>query len=328
VAILRQIRVQLQGLRAVLASVRSGETDLGQYSGYVANTRDHLQQLVDSLASGATDDTTSRIGELWRRACTVPLLAEPQTLPAEVQRQLQLISQLDSLWQEMIFWIGYATVPSRLVEWLDKAEPGDVIPFHTVFQDEIEDEADRARIFSFIAHAPEVLAVHGGIADLQNGMVLRYSPRFADQLKSLGWIALVIGLASLACVSIAFVPPLSQPAAALPLIVGWLAALLGGLLHLGIDMARQAQTLGSGFGLPVGRLLPLLNARQGLILLRIGLLLVGYLALVYAGGTPDANATFLFNALLVGYSLDSAINLLGTRLDQASARRASLPPAT
>jgi hypothetical protein len=69
------------------------------------------------------------------------------------------------------------------------------------------------------------------------------------------------------------------------------------------------------------------NVKLGIILLRILMALIAFFALVYASGLPGKEelGTFLLNALLVGYSLDSVVDLFGAGMDQrAAAQQATL----
>jgi hypothetical protein len=66
----------------------------------------------------------------------------------------------------------------------------------------------------------------------------------------------------------------------------------------------------------------LLDAKLGQVIFKILLTVVGLLGLVFAAGIENAK---FFNAFLVGYSLDSVIELLSATLDQkAGARIAAL----
>ncbi len=68
--------------------------------------------------------------------------------------------------------------------------------------------------------------------------------------------------------------------------------------------------------------LPLwINAKLGQLLFKILLTVVGFFGFVFAMNIENANA---FNSFLVGYSLDSVIELFGNTLEQRAAKQVEI----
>lgn len=111
-----------------------------------------------------------------------------------------------------------------------------------------------------------------------------------------------------------------QPPKALYL--GWSAVLIGVVVHMAVSTAKQIQAKPAmPVVLPVSKLMIMVNAKLGFIVLRVFLALIGFFTLAFASGIPDAahQNPFLLNAFLVGYSLDSVIELFGTSMEQRAA---------
>jgi hypothetical protein len=250
---------------------------------------------------------------------TSRVLTEPEG-EFSAQEQLQLLGTLDGQCRQILYWSGRRTVPERLREWLKASGPGYAIPFHAVFEDEIPDAEDRQKILEHLAWTPAVLEDVGGIVDPQSGLVFLYdSQSGVKRWLSPLWVLAVVGVGAGIVRGLAEYPPLDGSRRVSDLLIGWLAVLVGVLLHTVIGASKRLRGQGATAAvLPISRSLILLNARLGFVLFRIATALVGYLGLVYAAGAPQFNA-FVFNALLVGYSLDSVVELFGTTFDQRSA---------
>ena len=316
---LRLLRAEVQDLRAVLDQVRRGEAPIGRFGEYIGVTREQIREIVVEIRSN--DDCVRRIHNAWEQMETCALIRNPDTV-LDAQLQIQCINLLDTQCRQIIYWCCYRTIPDRLTSWLRDTQPGFAIPFHTVFDDELPEHEDRQRILNYLALAPNVLKPHGGMVDPDAGLVYRYEPDPWKRLWSLALVVLALLAATGAVVGANMaVPAPTGTGGAKLLLIGWIAVLAGTLVHIGVGAAKRARTVGNPVVLPVRRFTILVNAREGFILLRVFMALLGYLAFVYGTGTAEGLPlqSYMFSAFLVGYSLDSVVELFGAGLDQRAA---------
>ncbi|HSU13856.1 hypothetical protein [Longimicrobium sp.] len=314
---LRLVSAEACDLRSVLRAIRSGDAPMSAYADYIDRTRGQMEDLIAPLVG---DDAIRHIQNTWEQMQANRLLRDPHA-EYDAQEQLQLLGLLDAQCRQIVYWTGLRTVPERLKDWLELSEPGYAIPFHAVFEDEVPDADDRQKILDQLAWSPSFLKAAGGIVDPVSGLVYRYDSRKSGlrQGFSLVYVLGMIALGVAVVWGLQQLPPLdARPLADLE--IGWMAVLAGVVVHGVIAMAKGLRSQGAlPPGLPINRFLILLNARLGFVLFRVVVALIGYLGLVYAvSGSPLATG-FVFNAFLVGYSLDSMVELFGTTLDQRSA---------
>jgi hypothetical protein len=322
---LRALRAEAQDLRAVLDDVRRGDAPLARYVEYIGKTCADIDELIAGLDDD--DDCIRHVRNAWEQMRTCAVMRAPDQV-LDPQLQMQLLNLLDGQARRIVYWTSYRTIPNRLMHWLREAQPGYAIPFHAVFEDELPDAEDRQRVLNHLACTPEALKDVGGLVDPESGLVYRYDPSARRRVRSAATLVLV--LAALTAV-VAFAGPEivhtggADGTTAVPprsLLLGWAAVLVGTVTHVGVAAAKRMRTVGANPAvLPVGRMMLLLNAKEGLILLRTGLALLGFFALALATTVPaEAQlGPFLLNAFLVGYSLDSVVELFGAGMDQRAA---------
>lgn len=317
---LRELRAELQDLQSVLESVRRGESTLKTYAAYVGKTMGDIEALLSSIQDG---DAVRHLHNSWEQMTSNPLLISPEAdYPA--QDQLHHLDMLFGQIQKMVFLIGFLTIPSRVNEWLAQARPGYYIPFHLVFEDELPDREERAKVLNYLAWSPN--AIRGGIVDAANGLIYRYADRPESRRNSFLLLALAFAACAAVVVGACYVDapgwPI-QPGHLYSFVVGWSAVLAGVVTHIGVGSVKRAQERG---GLPpiiaVGDFFMIANARAGQILLKLLLALIGFFGLVFSTGADKVTP---FNAFLLGYSLDSFIELFSSNIERrASAQVASL----
>jgi hypothetical protein len=327
----------------VLGYVRNGQATLANFSGYVQHAIDDIGALMNGIQDEQRlvmdSDTIRHLHNLWEQIRGCPLIANPSG-PYEVDEQLHHLAMLEQQCRNMVLEVGYATIPYRLNEWLDRARPGYYVHFHSVFEDELPDYDDRVKVLKHLAAAPE--SVDGGLIDVDDGLVYRYSPRWWSRLVSIaiiiiafvGATALVI-FSSLLQTGIPFggflglpvwtvqVPTWPFGAQTLSIFLpGWIAVILGVIVHVGVGAAKRKQAQG---GLPpviaLGDLPLHLDAKLGQILLKLFLALFGFYGLVFGAGID--NVTIL-NAFLIGYSLDSIVELFSSSIEQRAQAQTAL----
>jgi hypothetical protein len=322
--LLRKLRAEVQDLQAVFESVHKGQITIKSYAGYVEKTRQDIAQIMEALRGDMEDsDTIRHLHNAWEQMMVNPIMADPNA-DFTPEDQLNYLNLLDQHMRKIVFLVGSWTIPRRLNDWLRKARPGHYIPFHLVFDDELPDPQDRARVLNYLAWAPKV--IKGGIVDPADGLVYRYAESIPERIRTLVVLALVFLLLTGMVVRACYVPYEDWPIKAgdLPaLLTGWGAVLVGIVVHVAVGSVKRRRRAG---GLPeliaVGDLPLILNARSGQMLLKLVLAAIGFFGFVFAAGVKNVTP---LNALLVGYSLDSVVELFGTSLErQAEAQAAAI----
>lgn len=331
ITLLRNVRAEVQDLKAMMGAVRKGEVDLDSQRTYITKTFKDIKALMDQFVAleakvlssdldarkRLPDDTVRHLHNLWEQMQSNPILDDEQQL--ETQAQLQHLDSLDAQIKRLTYYIGYLTIPSRVNDWLRVNRPNYYIPFHVVFEDEVPDEADRAKILQHMALAPETL--RNGLVDLGSGVIYRYHESVIQQEASVAWLgaALFILTSLIALLASANIAgSIFQPANTGLLLMGWVAILAGIVTHVGVDSVKRQKERG---GLPplvaMGDVVRLVDARLGQFLRKLLLAAVGYFAYAFSVGTTVASFTLL-GAFLVGYSLDSFVELFGASIEQQS----------
>ncbi|MEI6180004.1 MAG: hypothetical protein WCP31_04580 [Chloroflexales bacterium] len=332
IATLHVLNVHVQHLWARLDAIRSGIVALEQSGGLINQTIKLIRPLigvlnVDSDLLPTHSDSIARITNAWHTIIASPVITPPSGTTIEAQEQLKQIALLEIECRSIIYWSSYIPAPERIAEWLNELRPGYAILFHDIFKDEIPFIDDRQKLLGVLANAPQLIAKSGGLIDGETGVIYRYEIDSRKRWRSVGWV----GLALVAATSLIALAGLYLPLAGTNgpglLVQGWFAALVGIVIHLGVTTVKRLRNAGaSAMVLPVDRFSIDINAKLGVILLRIGMLFVAYLGLM-AGGLLASNAGnlagFLFSALLAGYSLDSVVDLLSASLDQQAAAQFS-----
>jgi hypothetical protein len=323
--LLREIRVEILGLQQLFQYLSSGSVSLPAYAGLLKTNVDEIDGLMKQLGAIPYQDAIDEIRNTWQMMRVSPVLAggaDPAALP-DAQLMLNQAKVLNDQCKRIIYLVGYITIPGRLEGWLKLARPGYYIPFHSVFEDEVPDRDDRDKILNALAWAPDTFK--GALIDVTSGLVYKYNTDAGKRLLSLG--AVVLGLV----VSVLFIVALCNafwlgiigwpfsPADVSTLLGAWGAVLLGIVVHMGVGMAKRAQ---SQTQLPPvyapSVFLAQIDAHLGSILYKLFLALVGLFGLVGFLGMDQASP---FNAFLTGYSLDSVIELIGSTLDRQSSSR-------
>ncbi len=108
--------------------------------------------------------------------------------------------------------------------------------------------------------------------------------------------------------------PGTLPASPLTFLAQLIAVVAGVIFHIIVTTAKRFQAQPDRPPiLALGTFPLIINAKIGQILFRLLLTLVGFFALVFA---YSADEVTLLNAFLVGYSLDSVVDLFGANAEQ------------
>ena len=308
---LRELRAEVQDLQALLESVRKGELTLATYADYVRTTMEDIAKLMAGIKDG---DDIRHLHNIWEQISVCPLLKSPsEELPA--QQQLHYLDALDAQFRRLVFIVGVSSIPARLNRWLANARPGYYVPFHAVFEDEMPLLEDRLRLLNYLAWSPKL--IRGGLVDAPNGLIYRYSQstkaRLASLLLLLVAVAASVGIILGSC----YLPLKGWPIApqnAGAFLVGWAAVGVGVVVHVGVGAMKRARSeRGRPPIIALGDLTLWINAKIGEILWKLLLTLIGFFGLALTTG-PN-NVTPL-NTFLVGYSLDSVVELFGATFEQ------------
>ncbi|MCI0477578.1 MAG: hypothetical protein L0Y55_15140 [Anaerolineales bacterium] len=344
---LRILRSEIQDLQRALGRVQSGELTLADCTEYITQTLSDIKPGLNALRQielkqGDDGDAIRHLLNTWEQVQNCPLLKTP-THAFKAEEQLRYLKALDVAFRELTFQVGYLTIPDRLNDWLEKARPGYYVPFHEVFADEIPVLEDRAKVLKYLSWAPNVLkrekSKAGGLVDAASGVIYRYSLEPGHQLNTLTLTILAFIAAAifvLASVNLqAFTIPFVnwgpfylydlklKPGDQSIVFTAWLAILIGIAVHVLVGTAKRAQAQGALPAVIVPADLPLwINAKFGNILLKLGLSLIAVFGYLFAVGVSQAQPG---EAFLVGYSLDSFIELFSTSIEQrATAQVATL----
>jgi hypothetical protein len=114
------------------------------------------------------------------------------------------------------------------------------------------------------------------------------------------------------------------------MVVAWAAVLIGMLVHVIVGSAKRAKNQ-NGMPSVLMDLVLIIDARFGEILMKLSLGLIGLFGLLIISNTGSSAAGILnqftpLNAFLVGYSLDSIVELFGTSMEGTSQVTTLLKP--
>jgi hypothetical protein len=305
------LRAEIQDLHSVMNDIRSGETSLAANAPNIVKTMADIGLIMQGIAD---NELTRSLHNIWEQMQNNHILTRPAS-SITAQEQLHWLNLLDRQIARVEYLIGYITIPERLNKWLALARPGYYIPFHSVFEDEIPSVEDRNRILKYLAFSPET--IRGGLLDPNSGLIYRYADDPRVRRKSLVILLLALFLSIGLVVAACYVPFSGWPFQSnnLPaLLGGWAAILLGVVVHVAIGSLKRQQLMGDlPRTLAIGDLPLVIDARLGNILQKLLLVLIALFGLVFSLGI--INITPL-NTFLVGYSLDSVVELFGNSLEK------------
>jgi hypothetical protein len=351
---LSEIRAELEDLQQILNNIRRGKTVIPTYVDYVRTTKRNLAELMDKI--NCSDEKPKRVVNLtiiirhlnnyWEQIQASPLIADPQCEPP-TSVQLHYLDLLDEQIHGFIYNIAELTIPHQINQWTKSSKPGYFIDFHEVFVRDLPLQEDRDRLLKIIGRTPHMTP--GGFVDIDNGRIYCYSTNPWRRLLSVGMLLLALVIATGIVAGSTLINqngaiaswPLS-PANLTQMLVAWAAVLVGMAVHVVVGSAKRSKTK-NGMPSVLMDLILIIDARFGEILMKLILGLIGLFGLVIlsssrlpwlnfftsileqttAVGGETAQKALLaqvtpLNAFLVGYSLDSIIELFGTSMEGAS----------
>jgi hypothetical protein len=327
---LRQLRTEIQDLQDVLAAIRRGEIPLAAFTPYVTQTVSEVATLMQGLQSM---EQSEEHGDAIRHLCNILeqmkcclVLADPDS-HLTTDQQLHYLNLLDVQCRKFVFQVGALTIPSRVNMLLRNARPGYYIPFHAVFEDELPNFDDRMRVLNHLTWQP--IIVEGGLVDSSTGLIYKYAT--SHHWKAIACLILVVviewlilglirGPYYLLQAGFPIVPP--PGIFTFAYVSLWGAVLAGVIFHIVVSTTKRMQAEpGRPPVIALGTLFPLINAKLGRILYKLLLTLIGFIGLVFVVGPDKAT---LLNAFLIGYSLDSVVELFGASIERQASAQATL----
>ena len=319
------LRAELQDMQSVLERVRKGLVSAKDYADYILLTKKQVLVVVNDLSqlksqvklTSAEQDTLRHMNNSWEQLQVSPLLVSPGN-GIELQQTLHYLDIIDEQIRRIIYLDSTMIIPRQVNEWLHKTAAGFFIPFHEVFADDLPNVEERQKILKMLAQTPGLIP--GGFVDLENGRIYRYSLNRWRRLFSVLILLVIFAVATGVVAGLVWLSNIvpgwpTTPFNMTNMLVLWGAVLSGVVLHVFVGSAKRANT---GGGLPsvLMDLLLIIDARLGEIVVKILLALVGLVGLliVYKG----QEGVTVLNAFLVGYSLDSFIELFGAGLEGTS----------
>jgi len=218
--------------------------------------------------------------------------------------------EIEAYLQRMIFLIGVLTIPGRVNEHLRQLRIGQALDFHRDFADELPAREDRQRLLQMMRSHPAEI---DGVIDVEHGVIHKTATSrrrqiFSIVLQLLTWIVLGAGLAALAHLGV-----WSELGEAAILLERYLFVTLGSVLHLALATLKQRRASRSGEVHALDDLLLFVHVREVAIAWTIFAVSVGTVGLSFV--SPEASPEA---ALIVGFSLDSFVDIFLMRLDGAA----------
>lgn len=348
---LRQIQAELEDLLTILTSIRRGQTIIPTYAEYIDTTRKDLCELIESINNTdiavITEEkdevenhlhTIRHINNAWEQMKASPLISDPRALgedaktSLEFQNQLHYLDLLDEQIHMFNYQISLITIPHQVKHWLKNTGPGFFLPFHEVFANDLPGSDDRDSILRYIALTPHL--IRGGYVDIDSGRIYAYSTnpwrRILSLLMILAGLGIATGIVVVAGAVFIKVPISLEEGDLSKMLVGWAAVLAGMVVHVLVGSAKRAKKQ-NGMPSVMMDMILIIDARFGEILMKLSLGLIGLFGLLIISNSGSSAAGILnqftpLNAFLVGYSLDSIIELFGTSMEGTSQVTSLLKP--
>jgi hypothetical protein len=327
---LRELSAEVQDLQEAIQAVRSGQITIPLYAEYIKQTVVEVTSLVEDLKgmedSSVHGDAIRHVRNILEQMNCCLILTDPQS-QLSAEDKLHLLNMLDLQCGKLIFQVAMLTIPARINTLLSNARPGYYIPFHTVFQRELPNPEERALVLSQLVWQPKL--IEGGLIDSTTGLIYKYATSHAWKAISFLLLTITIEWTIIALVrgpyyvaQLGFpVDPAPGPFATTYLTL-WLAVLAGVGFHMVVATAKRQQADPNHPPIiALGTFFPLVNAKIGRVGYKLLLTLIGFVGLLAVAGPDKAT---IANAFLLGYSLDSIVELFGATIERQAAAQTAV----
>lgn len=325
--LMRRLRSEAHSLREVLAAVKDGEYGLEDQAKYLARTLADTDRLILELEAANHEralrsDSIASIVNHWEQAGPLlRTLIEEATAKAKdpepknhARQLLRRLTHIDACLAFIVEMSVERTAADRLARWLDRNEPGDVLSFHRLFEDELPSAESRRRILGLLASKPRTF--RHGIIDPSKGLIFRCATGVADN----AWRIAIVGLTIAACLLLLHSHPQLIPGVnhQLELSLAWLALLAGMAAQHIVARRKQKDPDVADYSLPLTRWPKYVAARAGSLMT---ILLASVMVLGIYAVLMDNTGLGVYDTFLLGYGFDSFIDLVSAEADRRTAGR-------
>ena len=290
-AIDRRNRAKIAGLLGRLRAILEGEARLYQWCAdqiiHVENCWERAEYHLDRLRALIAEG----------RASDVAVLSAAIEVKARLER--------------MIFLAAYLTIPQRVNEHLSQLRIGQALDFHRDFADELPEAGDRLKMLQTMRSHPN--QIHG-VVDVERGLIYKAAARRSRQALSLGLQVALLGAGVGVFAGLPALGAWPELGDRGVLVERYLFVALGALLHLSMSTLKQRRRGGEGELSALDDFLLWIHVREVSIAWTVLSVWVGAIGLsfVQPSASPEA-------ALIVGYSLDSFIDVFLLRFEARTA---------
>lgn len=313
---LRLLRSELQDMISLIGRAKAGKINFAQHVEYINKTKDDITDLMKEIQKIEDGNDSIRHILNFLEQMGRSDLFKPEFNKKKIEEQLELMTLAEEQAREIILYIGYETIPARVNDWLQTARAGYVVPFHFVFEDELQLEEDRNKVLNYISWKPTI--IKHGLVDPNTGLIYRYHKTFIARF--LWTVAIVAMFPLLIYLTGACVPDIIKLVNAKisvdpnVLSLYLLALLLGVYVHVLIDRAKVQQQTGLPNIIPLSDVGRYISSRRGLILYRTSLAVFVFFAFLVTVENPDKLSYSQF--FLAGYGLDSVVDMFAAKLEK------------
>lgn len=326
--------------REILTTIRANQAIYDYNAAQIEHRLRELRDLVrgEAVLYDRYGDELTHIENFWERATyewphftTVQRVAGDDALSEDglptgeaalnaADAVLRSAKQVEEYFHSLIYHTGVLTIPDRLNQHLEQLRIGQALDFNATFADEVPREEDRVKILEYLSRRP--MAISNGIIDLAHGLVYHAAPSAARRRRSYIYMLLVIIGGGLLAYVVAQLGnylddwpiPTGQTA---DLLIAYVAIMVGGIVHLGIDAIKQArgQESRSTF-LAIDDWFTWIHINETGIVVGLLSLWIGYFGLLFINGDINWEVAFF-----VGYSIDSFVDTFLQRFNNAATAR-------
>ena len=321
--LMRRLRSEAQSLRNVLVAVKNGEYGLEDQLEYLRRTHGDIQDLTTQLEQEnrtrpVRSDSLASIINHWQQANPLldKLLKTQAASDAEHTREngtrtlLRRLTHIDHCLAFIIEMTVERTSTERVCRWLSRNEPGDVLSFHRIFEDELPSNEGRRRILGLLASKPR--AIEGGLIDPIRGLIYCYP---TNPWMTASRIGLVILALSICVATMNYYDFISSESHAPGLTSAWLSLLAGMATQHFVARRKLEHPDIADHWMPLARWHKYVAARAG-NLVALVFASAAILGLYATGLVGVARELSLYDTFLLGYGFDSVLDLVCTEMDK------------
>ena len=226
---------------------------------------------------------------------------------------------------QLVLEIGYVTVPPRASDNLRTMRPGTIMDFDAEFMDEIPSSENRAKILTWMNAHPKSLL---GVADVEHQKIMAASPYRWRRVLSWLLIALVVVVVLVAAwfthgwldaLGIANAP---KGVSDRDYFFAVIASYAGAVAHTLVAALKQRQRTSSGSEpafTALGNFAIWVHVNETYLMVYAFVIPAAAYAVMLLNGSVA-----LATAFLVGYSIDSVLEVLLTRFDKFTSARTEI----